>query len=217
MISILMPIYNGIEFIDESVNSIKKQTYQDWELIIGINGHEKESNIYDIAKQFECGKIKVIDFFYINGKSNTLNEMLKYSSYPYIALLDVDDLWNENKLEVQSIYLNKYDVIGSNCIWFGERPGIIPKIPTGDISNYDFTIVNPIINSSVILKKELCLWKNCEVEDYELWLRLRNLEKKFFNCADILVMHRIHSDSFFNNTNNKAATELVKKFRDKEH
>lgn len=212
-----MPIYNGIEFIDESVNSIKKQTYQDWELIIGINGHEKESNIYNIAKQFECEKIKVIDFFYINGKSNTLNEMLKYSSYPYVALLDVDDLWNENKLAVQSRYLNKYDVIGSNCIWFGERPGIIPKIPIGDISNSDFTIVNPIINSSVIIKKELCLWNNCEVEDYELWLRLRNLKKKFFNCADILVMHRIHSDSFFNNTNNKAATELVKKFRDQVH
>jgi len=36
MISILMPIYNGIEFIKQSVNSIKNQTYKDWELIIGV-------------------------------------------------------------------------------------------------------------------------------------------------------------------------------------
>jgi len=34
-----MPIYNGIEFIEESVKSIIKQTYTEWELIIGINGH----------------------------------------------------------------------------------------------------------------------------------------------------------------------------------
>ena len=38
-ITILMPIYNGIEFIEESVKSIIKQTYTEWELIIGINGH----------------------------------------------------------------------------------------------------------------------------------------------------------------------------------
>ena len=50
MISILLPIYNGIEFINESVSTVIYQTYKDWELIIGINGHPKESEIYKIAK-----------------------------------------------------------------------------------------------------------------------------------------------------------------------
>ena len=53
MISILMPIYNGIQFIEESVSSIKCQTYKDWELIIGINGHEKNSDVYNIAKKYD--------------------------------------------------------------------------------------------------------------------------------------------------------------------
>jgi len=43
MISILMPIYNGIEFINESVPSILQQTYGEWELLIGINGHPENS------------------------------------------------------------------------------------------------------------------------------------------------------------------------------
>ena len=215
MISILLPVYNGIEFLRESIESIINQTFKNWELIIGINGHPENSNIYKIAKQFESTKIKVIDFPNINGKPNTLNEMLKYTSFPYIALLDVDDIWNENKLAIQSNYLSDYDVVGSNCIWFGEKPGIVPKIPTGNFTHFDFTRVNPIINSSVILKKELCLWKDIiGVEDYELWLRLRKLGKTFYNCKEILVMHRIHNDSFFNNTNHKASTELVKKFKD---
>ena len=46
MISILLPIYNGIEFIDESVQSVINQTYTEWELLIGINGHFKNSELY---------------------------------------------------------------------------------------------------------------------------------------------------------------------------
>ena len=105
MISILMPIYNGFEFIDESITSIINQTYTDWELIIGINGHSENSKFYKIAKIYEnkCenDKIRVFDFHNIKGKSNTLNKMIQFCSYNYIALLDVDDIWNCNKLYIQ--------------------------------------------------------------------------------------------------------------------
>ena len=82
MISILLPIYNGIEFIHESVSSIDFQTYNKWELIIGINGHPKESEIYKIAKEYETkdSRIKVLDLYTIKGKSNALNEMIKHCS-----------------------------------------------------------------------------------------------------------------------------------------
>jgi hypothetical protein len=128
--------------------------------------------------------------------------MIRHCKYDYIALLDVDDIWHAKKLEVQSHMLNNYDIIGSNCVWFGERPGIIPTIPIGDISNFDFALVNPIINSSCIIRKELCHWNENGVEDYDLWLRLRKLGKRFFNCKEILVKHRIHNASAFNSKGN---------------
>ena len=199
-----MPIYNGIEFIEESVSSIINQTYDQWELIIGINGHPENSDVYKIAKEYEkrsdtaLGKIHVYDFYNFKGKSNTLNEMIKYCKNDHIALLDVDDIWHIKKLEIQTKILNNYDVIGSRCIWIGDRPGIVPFIPTEDISNFDFSTVNPIINSSCIIRKELCYWNENGVEDYDLWLRLRRLDKKFYNCKEILVKHRIHTASAFN-------------------
>ena len=98
--------------------------------------------------------------------------------------------------------LNKFDVIGSNCVWFGDRPGIVPHIPVGDISNYDFSSVNPIINSSSVIRKELCHWNENGIEDYDLWLKLRNQNKKFFNFKEILVKHRIHTASAFNSKGN---------------
>jgi teichuronic acid biosynthesis glycosyltransferase TuaG len=215
MISILMPIYNGIEFIEESVSSILDQTYTDWELLIGVNGHPENSEVFKKAKEYEkkSDKIRVFDFYNIKGKSTTLNKMLEFCNYNYISLLDVDDMWHKKKLEVQITYINEnYDVIGSRCVWFGDRPGIVPIIPTGDISNYDFSVVNPIINSSCIIKKELCYWNENGIEDYDLWLRLRKEGKRFFNCTEIIVKHRIHSTSAFNakgNNDNKVDDLLV--------
>lgn len=199
MISILMPIYNGIEFINESITSISKQTYKNWELIIGINGHPKNSKVYNIAKQYENDNIKVYDFYDTRGKSNTLNLMLKYTKYDWIALLDVDDFWLPKKLESQLPYINKYDVIGTMCKYFGKL-NISPNIPIGDLTNFNFLSTNPIINSSCIIKKELCDWDNNMdgVEDYDLWLKLWKNGNKFYNIHSVQVLHRIHDDSAFN-------------------
>lgn len=208
MISILLPIYNGIEFIQESVTSVINQSYSEWELLIGINGHNENSYIYKQAKKYaegingENNKIKVFDLHYIKGKPNTLNELVKYAKYDYIALIDVDDIWLQDKLQIQSQYLNTYDVIGGNCIYFGDINNVVPKIPQGDISEFNFKLVNPIINSCSIIRKELCNWSNIDLEDYDLWLRLRSMNKKFYNCNKILIKHRIHNNSAFNSKGN---------------
>ena len=69
-----MPIYNGIEFIEESVSSVIFQTATNWELIIAINGHPENSEIYQIAQKYiekAPDKIRVLDFHWIKGKSQT--------------------------------------------------------------------------------------------------------------------------------------------------
>ncbi len=220
MISILLPIYNGIEFINDSVLSIINQNFTDWELLIGINGHTPNSEVYQIAKSFEqkCeyGKIRVYDFVNIQGKSNTLNLLIKYSKYNWISLMDVDDIWDVNKLSYQINFIKNYDVIGSKAIYFGQiYDGLIPNIPIGDISNFNFREFNPIINSSSLIKKELCFWDNNYdgVEDYELWLKLRFQNKKIFNCEEILVKHRLHFNSSFNTKNfDNKITEIKNKY-----
>ena len=214
MISILMPIYNGIEFINESVTSIITQSFNKWELIIGINGHAENSEVFKVAKQYENidSRIKVYDLLNIKGKANALNKMITLCKFNYIALLDVDDIWYYKKLEIQSKFLNIYDVIGTNCVWFGDIEGVVPKIPLHDFSNFNFAEVNPIINSSSIIRKEMCHWISHwnGIEDYDLWIRLRKLNRKFYNCPEILVRHRIHKQSAFNSKgNNNKVTSLL--------
>lgn len=205
MISILMPIYNGIEFIDDAITSILEQSFKEWELIIGINGHSENSEIYKTAcKYVEKSPYKIVvkDLFTIHGKAEALNAMVFFCKYDYIAILDVDDIWHPKKLAIQMPYLGKFDVIGTKCIYFGNShlTGIIPKLPEGDFSNFDFTEYNPIINSSAVIRKEYAYWnpKWFGIEDYDLWLSLRFRKCKFFNCPIVAVKHRIHPDSAFN-------------------
>jgi teichuronic acid biosynthesis glycosyltransferase TuaG len=217
MISILIPIYNGIEYIDESVNSVLDQTFQDWEIIIGINGHLENSMVYKAAKNYEDldPRIRVYDMPEIQGKANALNAMIAYCSYDWTAILDVDDIWMPTKLEKQVPFMNRYDVIGTLCVYFENLEGTIPKIPVGDISEFDFKSVNPVINSSSLIKKELASeyeWfeKYVGVEDYHLWLRLRKDNKQFYNIDEVLVRHRIHASSAFNSQDQRAKlTEIL--------
>ncbi len=208
-----MPIYNGIEFIDDSVTSIKKQTIKEWKLIIGINGHPSNSEVYKKAKEYENDTIKVIDLFEIKGKSDALNTMLKHCQYDWISLLDVDDIWKPTKLENQLKFMKEYDVIGTKCQYFGDSTAV-PNIPVGDISNFDFFNFNPIINSSCLVKKELCWWDREEkCEDYDMWLRLKKQNKRFYNVETIELGHRIHKQSAFNaQGNHNSVKDLLKKY-----
>jgi GT2 family glycosyltransferase len=78
--------------------------------------------------------------------------------------------------------------------------------------------LNPtsMINSSSIIRKNLCYWDNSSsclgVEDYDLWLRLWRGGKKFYNCSEILVKHRIHQTSAFNNSNANLVPALIQKY-----
>jgi glycosyltransferase involved in cell wall biosynthesis len=223
MISVLIPIYNGVEYLEESIQSVITQTYSHWEIIIGINGHPPDSYTYYMAKQYESDKIHIYDFGVtnendpnLNGKSITLNKMIPYCKYNHVAILDVDDIWLPNKLEIQSRFVNSnYDVVGSHCVYFGDLTGQ-PNIPQGDLIHFKFTTSNPIINSSVIIRKELCNWDiTTFVEDYELWLRLNKQNKTFYNCTEILVKHRICKSSAFNSNPRQHVDlqKLLEKYR----
>lgn len=204
LISILMPLYNGVEFLSESVHSVLQQSYPHWELLIGINGHEPTSAVYFTAMRYtlQDARIRVLDYPTLKSKSETLNNMVHVSRGSHIALLDVDDKWEPNKLSTQVPFLSMFDVVGTQCQYFGPNypTPVYPEIPLLDITTFDVMTVNPIINSSAVLRKSLASWRpEVEgVEDYDLWIRLHKLKRTMYNCPEVLVHHRIHAQSAFN-------------------
>lgn len=215
MISILMPIYNGIEYLPESITTVMQQDMDAWELLIGVNGYEKDSEVYKTAENYSSEKIFVYDFSELKGKSVTLNALVKKANYDIICLLDVDDLWLSGKLSRQIAYKDRYDVIGTHCQYFGDSDAR-PWLYVGELVEDNFKEINTIINSSsMIVRRGRDIYWDASwdgVEDYDLWIRLVKEGWKFFNIEDNLVCHRIHKDSFFN-TKNSGMSEELKKHR----
>lgn len=208
-----MPIYNGSEFFQQSYNSILNQTFENWELLIGINGHEFKSQIYQNIKSIveKEQRVRLFEFPEFRSKSKTLNVLKQLSQNEVLCILDVDDYWKEDKLEKQFFLMEYYDIVGTGCQYFGDSQ-IIPNIPYGQIPSQTFKLYNPIINSSSMFFRKDALW-NEEIEaleDYEMWLRLNKQNKKFFNIRDVLCYHRIHKNSFFNTKESNVIQSQIK-------
>jgi glycosyltransferase involved in cell wall biosynthesis len=202
-VSIIMPIYNGIEFFQESFPTVRRQTHTDWELLIGINGHSDPSPILRVIEEVAKGDPRVRVFVQTtSGKPESLNDLMTHVTTDWVALLDVDDTWALTKLEEQVRILPTLHpdtaVVGTFCHYFGELNGS-PTIPSGYINPKVLASVNPIINSSSLTRRELCRWTSTyDVEDYELWMKIALSGKKLYNIGKDLVGHRIHRQSAFN-------------------
>lgn len=208
-VSVIIPLYNGIDFLPEAIESVKKQSYPNWEILIGVNGHQEGSNCYQIASKFNSKKIIVKEYM-SNDFCGALNSIVKDCKYDTICLLDVDDKWDKYKLEKQIKMWDKrlYDIIGTNTKYFGDL-NIIPNLPIGEIPKNIFLQYNPIVNSSVMFKKSDAYWNNNYLNDYDMWLRLNNEGKRFYNLDEILTYHRIHKNSMFNNINDQYVSQLL--------
>jgi glycosyltransferase involved in cell wall biosynthesis len=207
-ISILIPVYNGIEYLEECVMSVIQQTFTDWELLIGINGHGiTGGDAAIIAQQLvKDPRIRIIiQPPPLHGKVESLHGLLPLCSASWIAILDCDDKWEPLKLERQMEVLlsdaRHADVIGTFCQYFGELHDRI-TLPSGYVDPLILVEYNPIINSSALIKKERCNWNytdiNYGVEDFALWMEICLQGGKLYNIPEYLTWHRIHSTSAFN-------------------
>ena len=97
-ISIITPAFNAEKTIRETVESVKKQTFTDWEMIIvdDCSTDKTASIVLDLIK--EDGRIKLLSLAENQGVAKARNEALKIATGRFIAFVDSDDLWTENKL-----------------------------------------------------------------------------------------------------------------------
>jgi glycosyltransferase involved in cell wall biosynthesis len=220
-ITVCVPLYNGIEFLSETVASIQAQTYPHWNCIIGVNGHGiTGGNVFRQAQALVNGdaRFRVINYPTASSVADVDNLMRDDAMTEWIAHVDANDVWLPEKLAAQVAALQGpaigADIIGTDCCYFGARDGK-PAIKTGWITAHDLAQENHIINSATLLKKSVANYSNrfYGCEDYDLWLRSALAGQKIYNLPDVLVRHRIHSQSHFN-TSKKQNPNAVKSYYD---
>lgn len=100
LVSIITPVYNGEKFVAETIESVLKQTYPNWEMIVVDDGSKDSSAA--IIRQFAERDCRITSVQQPNGGSaSARNNGIRRARGQFIALLDADDLWEPNFLESQ--------------------------------------------------------------------------------------------------------------------
>ncbi len=104
LVSVIMPSYNTAKYIAESIESVLKQTYKYWELIIVDDC--SDDNTDEVVKAYCTDKrIRYIKNDVNSGAAVTRNVALREAKGRWIAFLDSDDLWESSKLEKQIAFM----------------------------------------------------------------------------------------------------------------
>lgn len=222
LVSVIVPTFNRIELLKETIDAILKQTYKIFEIII-INDCSTDQS-FETYKKLEHldDRITVYNLENNLGAAGLVrNYGIEKSNGTYIAFCDDDDLWIENKLEKQLLSLkNKnFDMCSTNAYKLENGKKTNNKLMP-DFNKYpeeltlDFLLGvypkgNIICTSSVLLKKSILKFKFSSkkyAEDYGLWLSILNDEKKVLFLNEPLLYYRIDG-------NNKQSNERTQKLK----
>lgn len=206
LVTVLMTVYNGGEYLRSSVHSVLNQTYKDFEFLI-VNDCSTDNSL-DIIKSFNDKRIIIHHNEKNMGQTKSLNVGLRLAKGKYVARMDADDmafpLWIEKTLN----YILKnpeYAAVSSYAVLidsFG-NPYKIFKTP----NNFQEIIINiffakvinhvgAIINKEVIMEIGGYNEKFMASQDFELWSSLIKAGYKIVSIPEVLVSIRIHENSF---------------------
>ena len=124
-ISVITPAYNASEFISETIESVVKQTFLDWEMIIVDDCSTDETYALALQLSKDDNRIKALKNEENIGVAATRNKALDIATGEYIAFLDADDLWLPQKLEKQICFMDagQYVLTYTNYQKFDSKTG----------------------------------------------------------------------------------------------
>ena len=195
-VSIIMPTYNHANFLGKALRSVINQTYRNWEVII-IDNHSTDQTIA-VINSFNDPRIKYLKIFNDGILAKSRNLGVKAAKGEWIAFLDSDDWWTEDKLETCFKEINKsvdfiyhdLEVKNKSKFYFRKKKfkGRQLKKPIlNDLLIGSIRYGNAIGQSSVMLRKNLLIQiggmsenKNLVgAEDYNTWLRIAKITDQF--------------------------------------
>ncbi len=207
-ISVILPVYNGEQFLKESIHSILEQTYTHFELIVVNDGSTDASQ--NIINSYLDERIICIHHQQNKGLITSLNDAILIAKGDYIVRMDADDIAFKNRIQTQVQYLidnPTIAIVASHAIFF------------------DKDIHTPTANWELELKtntpqeiKNVLAWENCIIhptvcmraemaksllynaaqknyEDYDLWLRASSNNLKIAKIKEPLLYYRVQANS----------------------
>ncbi|MGS0692261.1 glycosyltransferase family 2 protein [Shewanella sp. 30m-9] len=151
-VSVVMPVYNVEAFVEDAINSVLSQTFENFELIL-VNDCSSDSSL-QICQQFNEARIRIINHESNLGLAAARNTGIRHAIGQYVAFLDSDDMWHSEKLQQHINHLDNNPEVGisfSRSLFIsseGQRMNIYQMPQLTNISAQDLLCRNPVGNGS---------------------------------------------------------------------
>ena len=212
VVSIVLPTFNRLPYLQAAIESVFAQTFQDWELIVADDGSDAETRQY-LQTVCRNPRVHVLWLLHSGRPSVVRNIALRQATGQYIAFLDSDDAWMPEKLDLQVRSLRgsadrrwshtKYvivDAAGDPTPW---------TLQTGGWPTPEGCVLEPLVKGdfvmalpTVIVHREFLEHANgfdeelVVCEDYDLWLRLAS-QSEIDAVQEPLATFRRKNDATF--------------------
>lgn len=227
-ISCIITTHNNEHYLQESIESILNQSFQNFELVIVDDGSNQETE--EIIAKYHDPRILKIRFEKNCGPALARNVALEYSTGKYIAIMDSDDVSMPNRFELQSNYLDEHQdiaILGTRTIRVIEKLDNIldkPDHPLDDgLIKASLILMNgsAMVHPSTMMRRDF-LQKNRLFypirkvsEDHGLWVDALGVGAKFSNLKDRCLIKRKHKNNIsitLANSNEPFKTALKQKY-----
>ena len=206
-VSVIMPAYNVAPYIEAAMDSVRAQTYQDWELLVVDDGSTDGTG--SIVETYAAREPRVRLFRQSNaGISGARNRALRDASGEFLAVFDGDDVWEPRYLEAQLAILRTHpeiDVVTGNAWFLGGRYHGQPARPWPDPRPHP-TLRSILEDETAVFIMSVMRRRVYETvgafdeslrtnEDYDFWLRAAVAGFRFYRNDEPLGHYRRRDDS----------------------
>ena len=208
-VSIITPSWNSEKYIEKTIESVQKQTYMNWEMIV-VDDCSTDRTVEIVEKiSKEDPRVRIIRQEINGGAAKARNRSLCEATGRYIAYLDADDIWKSTKLEKQVEFMKahhcgfscaSYEVIDDEGRALNKEVHMLPSVDyVGFLTNNLLQTVGIMVDTSIIDKKYLVMPDIRRRQDAATWLQVLKAGYKCYGIDEVLAEYRRAENSLSSN------------------
>lgn len=205
-VSIVVPVHNAAKCIEDTIQSIRSQTYTNWELIL-VDDCSTDCSV-EIMERYVCDNIRIIKLNHGTGAAGARNKGLQAAEGQFLAYIDADDLWSPDKLERQLQFMEEQECAFSYTGYeFADQNGVgvqkIVHVPAK--MGYRAALKNTTIFTSTVMfdlekiSKNLLTMPNVPSEDTATWWKILKKGYTAYGFDEALTLYRRSSGTLSSN------------------
>ena len=203
-VTVMMAVYNAEKYLRQAIESILRQSFHDFELVIHDDGSTDHSA--EIIQSYRDSRIRAVLNPINQGEERVRNQCLQRARGEYIAVLDADDVAHRDRLQIESDFLNRntdVSLVGSAHEIIDEAGRVvgIQRIYSDELAiKWGLLLGNQFSHSTVMYRREdvLAIGGYDEVlsygSDFDLWVRLTT-RGRLVNLREPLSQYRVHNQN----------------------